>query len=400
MSAVFKAVNLKPAAPLQFPCRQCGAVLKYAPGTKHLRCEHCGTENSIELRAGEIEEYDLRQALQQLTQTRPTNAAAPTIHCDECGAGFQFEAKNHAGECPFCGTPIVAATAEIKPIQPKSLLPFGIDEAAARRRFRQWIAGLWFAPNAVKKYARSDTKLNGVYLPFWTFDSQTATTYSGERGDVYYVQERVQVVRNNRMVTETRQVPKIRWTPVSGRVQRFFDDVLVGASNSLPRKILDALQPWDLHALIPYDENYLSGFRSEYYQVELADGFDLARQVMDNQIYLDICRDIGGDHQRIHQVDTHHSGTTYKHCLLPVWSAAFRYRDKSYRFVINGRTGKVRGERPYSIWKIAFAVLAALLSAAGIYYYLEKSGALENMQNRPAAVHSSPYRQSPDYDSI
>lgn len=393
MSAVFKALNPKPAT-LQFPCKQCGAVLKYAPGTTHLLCEHCGAENTIELRGGWIEEYDLKQALQQLTQTH-TETASPSIHCNECGAGFQFEAKNHAGECPFCGAPIVAATTQIKPIQPKSLLPFGIDEDTAQRRFQTWIRGLWFAPNAVKKYARSDTKLSGVYLPFWTFDSHTATNYSGERGDVYYVQERVQVVRNNQVVTETQQVPKIRWTPVSGQVQRFFDDVLVGASNSLPRKILDALQPWDLHALIPYDENYLSGFRSEYYQVELADGFDMARQVMDNQIYLDICRDIGGDHQRIHQVITHHSDTTYKHCLLPVWSAAFRYRDKSYRFVINGRTGKVQGERPYSIWKIAFASLGALLLAAGVYYYLEQSGALENPQGQPMTIQPYPYRQAP-----
>ena len=385
MSAVFKALKTKPTT-LQFPCKQCGAVLKYAPGTEYLVCEYCGTENTIELRSNTIEELDLNQALAQLSHPQTVTTTTPTIHCNECGAGFQFEAQNHAGECPFCGSPIVATTAQIKPIQAKSLLPFGIDEASARQRFQKWIAGLWFAPNAVKKYARSDTKLSGIYLPFWTFDSHTATTYSGERGDVYYVQERVQVVRNNRVVTETRQVPKIRWTPVSGQVRRFFDDVLVGASNSLPRKILDALQPWDLHALIPYDENYLSGFRSEYYQVELAEGFDLARQIMDNQIYLDICRDIGGDHQRIHRVSTHHSGTTYKHCLLPVWSAAFRYRDKSYRFVINGRTGKVQGERPYSVWKIVFAILISLLLLTGAYYYLEQSGALQNVQSMPYPV--------------
>jgi uncharacterized Zn finger protein (UPF0148 family) len=364
---------------LQFPCQNCGAVLKYAPGTEHLTCEYCGTENQIELKQAQIEEYDLQRALESLPESQ-AKATALSIHCDECGAGFQFEAKNHAGECPFCGAPIVAASSEIKPIQPKSLLPFSVDETAALRCFQDWVNTLWFAPDAVKRYARSDSKLNGVYLPFWTFDSHTTSQYSGERGDVYCVQERVEVIRNNRVVTELRNVPKIRWTPVTGQVRRFFDDVIVGASNSLPRKILDALQPWDLQALVPYDEQYLSGFRSEYYQVDLADGFERARQIMDNQIYLDICRDIGGDHQRIYQVNTRHSGSTYKHCLLPVWFAAFRYRDKAYRFVVNGRTGKVQGERPYSLWKIAFTTLAALLLAAGIWYYLQQSGAFENLQ--------------------
>lgn len=364
---------------LQFPCRQCGAVLKFSAGTEHLVCDHCGSQNNIPQGTAQIEEYDLKTALERLQSPSPKSALS--IHCDECGAGFQFEAKNHAGECPFCGAPIVATTEQLKPIQPKSLLPFGIDEDTAQQSFRKWIERLWFAPNAVKKYARSDTKLSGVYLPFWTFDSHTSSRYSGERGDIYYVRQAVQVVRNNKTVTEMRQVPKVRWTPVNGQVKRFFDDVLVGASNSLPRKILDALQPWDLQALITYDAQYLSGFRSEYYQVELGDGFDLARQIMDNRIYQDICMDIGGDHQRIHKVDTRHSQSTYKHCLLPVWSAAFRYRDKTYRFVINGRTGKVQGERPYSAWKISLAIIISLLLAAGIYYFLDQSGVMQTLQN-------------------
>ncbi len=363
----------------RFPCTQCGAVLKYAPGTSTLVCDYCGFENHIEHCAGRIEEYDLQEALRQLSQPR-TEPAKPQIHCNECGAGFQFETSVHAGECPFCGTPIVTATAQTKPIQPKSLLPFRIDEASARQQFQHWIKGLWFAPNAVKKYARSDAKLTGVYLPYWTFDSDTVTDYIGERGDVYYVDQQVQVMRNNRMVTEIRRVPEIHWTPVGGRVSRFFDDVLIGASNSLPRKILDALQPWDLEQLIPYDEHYLSGFRSEYYQVELSEGFDYAKQVMDSVIYRDIALAIGGDHQRIHQAKTRHNTTTYKHCLLPVWSAAFRYQNKSYRFVINGRTGEVQGERPYSWWKISFAVIAAIALAGGIFYYMDKAGLLQNTQ--------------------
>ena len=130
--------------------------------------------------------------------------------------------------------------------------------------------------------------------------------------------------------------------------------------------------------MIPYDEHYLIGFRSEYYQVELNEGFDYAKQVMDSLIYRDIALDIGGDHQRIHQARTRHSDTTYKHCLLPVWSAAFRYQDKPYRFVINGRTGQVQGERPYSWWKISLAVIAAILLSVGIYFYSDKAGLLQN----------------------
>lgn len=363
----------------RFPCTQCGAILKYAPGTQHQVCEYCNFENYIELRAGVIREYPLEKALEQLSKPQPPTLK-PHIHCNDCGATFKFESSIHAGDCPFCGTPIVTTNVQNKSIPPKSLLPFSIDQKKAKKRFSQWIKGLWFAPNSIIKYARSDTKLNGVYLPFWTFDSQTYTHYQGERGDIYYVRQSVQVRRNKQLVTEIRRIPKIRWTPVSGQVNRFFDDVLIGASRSFPRKIVDTLQPWDLDQLIPYDEKYISGFSSELYQVELDEGFDYAKQVMDNQIYHAITYKIGGDHQRIHSTQTQHSNNTYKHCLLPVWSAAFRYRDKSYRFVINGRTGAVQGDRPYSAWKISFAVLAALIVLIGGGYYLDKAGAFDQQQ--------------------
>lgn len=379
MSPVFKAKKAIEPALERFPCHQCGGILKYAPGTQNQNCEYCGFENHIELRAGIIHEYDLEEALYKLSLPQ-TTVPVQQIHCDECGATFQFESSVHAGECPFCGTPIVSATTQSKPIQPKSLLPFNINQSSAQSQFKHWLNKLWFAPNALKKFARSDTKLTGVYLPFWTFDSDTVTQYQGERGDIYYVNRTVQVMRGKRLVTENRRVAKIRWTPVSGRVKRFFDDVLVGASRSLPRKIVDALQPWDLEQLIPYDENYLSGFRSEYYQIGLDEGFDAAKQVMDSEIYRDVAYDIGGNHQRIHARQTRHNDNSYKHCLLPVWSAAFRYQGKSYRFIINGRTGKVQGERPYSKWKIGFTALAALLLVGSVVYFMEKTGAFNQQQ--------------------
>ena len=59
---------------------------------------------------------------------------------------------------------------------------------------------------------------------------------------------------------------------------------------------------------------------------------------------------------------------TFKHVLLPVWLAAYRYRGKSFRFVVNGRTGSVEGERPYSAVKIAIAVALALIVAGLIAY--------------------------------
>jgi DNA-directed RNA polymerase subunit M/transcription elongation factor TFIIS len=363
----------------RFPCSKCGALLTFKPGTQILNCQYCGQENQIEERFEEIKEYDFHQALTELSKAKLA-AEVAQIQCGACGASFKFTNSVHAGECPFCGTVIVTSSAQTRPITPKSLLPFKINEQEAKERFRSWLQGLWFTPSKVKKYTDDDTKLVGVYIPYWTFDSNTETTYLGARGDVYYANQHIQTVRNGYSTNEVRQVPKVNWTPVRGRVARFFDDVLIGASKSLPRQILDELEPWDLSNLVPYNESYLSGFSSEYYQVNLDQGFDEAKRKMDNVVYQDIAFDIGGDQQRIDQFNTSHSNTTYKHCLLPVWSAAFRYQQKTYRFVINGRTGKVQGERPYSYWKIAFAIIFGIIAVGGLLIILEQSGVLQQMQ--------------------
>jgi DNA-directed RNA polymerase subunit RPC12/RpoP len=352
--------------PRRFPCARCGAVLQYAPGVDALRCAHCGYENRIVAAATPILEQDFRQTLRALAATTATREGI-VIHCDSCGASYGFDPAAHAGQCPFCGSPVVAKTEQHRELQVQALLPFQITHDQSRAAFRQWLGRLWFAPGGLKDYARNDASLTGMYVPYWTYDAETTTRYRGERGDDYQVRETYRAIENGREVERVRVVTKTRWTPAAGVVSRFFDDVLVLASRSLPRAVTERLEPWDLTHLTPYREEYLSGFRSEMYQVELDQGFERAREIMAPIIRRDIERDIGGHRQRIHAADTRYDKIRFKHILLPVWMSAFRFRDRTYRFLVNGRTGEVQGERPYSPWKIAFAILLGALLAGGSF---------------------------------
>ena len=147
---------------------------------------------------------------------------------------------------------------------------------------------------------------------------------------------------------------------MSGHVSNQFDDVLVMASRTLPRKHLDRLEPWDLPALVPYGDEYLSGFVAESYQLGLADGFEVAKGIMEGTIRRTVEQDIGGDHQRIGSMNTEYDDVTFKHLLLPVWISAYRFQEKPYRFLVNARTGEVQGERPYSWVKIALLVISLI----------------------------------------
>lgn len=355
-------------------CRSCGAVLRYKPGTTHLKCEHCGATQGIEQADADVinkatEEINLEIFLRNQSLQEPTTTVT-TVQCGSCGAQVSLKPHVISDACPFCATDLVVANHSINAlIKPKSLLPFKIEQREAFEKFRQWLGGLWFAPGDLKKYANSDSRLVGMYIPYWTYDSTTESSYSGERGNDHTINESYVDSENGKTVTKSRPVTEIRWSPVSGYVSRDFNDVLVVASKSLPENYFRTLEPWDLKDLIALDENYLSGYRSESYQIDVNQSWNAAKKIMHEIIRADVCRDIGGDHQRIHSLNTEFDKTTFKHILLPIWISSYRYRGKVYRFLVNGRTGEVQGERPMSSIKIAGMVVLVITIAAAFYLY-------------------------------
>lgn len=350
----------------RFPCAQCGADYRFDPAKGALVCDHCGHQEPVNdgpWAGSALKELDYRAALDQKLPEAEIEETR-VLQCPNCAAQVEFDPDTHAAECPFCATPVVTDTGTHRHIKPRGVLAFALDERAARKAMTDWLGRLWFAPNGLQEYARKGRRMQGIYVPYWTFDADTKSEYDGERGTVYY--ENVTVVRDGKEVQQ--RVAKVRWRRVSGRVARFFDDVLVLASKSLPKRYTDALEPWDLTALSPYRPEFLAGFRAEGYQVELPEGFEEARAIMARAIERDVRFDIGGDRQRVHDIRTRTSDVTFKHVLLPVWLAAYKYRGKTFRFVVNGQTGRVQGERPWSPWKIAIALIIGAIVAAGIGY--------------------------------
>lgn len=356
----------------RWPCAQCGADLRFAPGQTSLTCDHCGHVQDID----EAPPRSREKALGELNLARgladdlPAAATADvrSTSCPSCGAVIEFQGATHATECPFCASPVAVDTGAHRVIKPQALVAFALTERQAREQLTKWLGSLWFAPNRLLEYTRKGRAMTGIYVPCWTFDAATRSRYRGQRGEHYYETRTVSVVVNGKRETRQEQVQKTRWYPASGQVARDFDDVVVIASTSLPQRLANGLEPWNLGALVAYTPDYLAGFQAEGYTVSLADGHGSARARMAQVIEGDVRRDIGGDVQRIDTIDSTFRDETFKHILLPVWMAAYKYGGKSYRFLVNGQTGEVQGERPYSAWKIAFAVLLALIVALGVVY--------------------------------
>ncbi|HTS84943.1 MAG TPA: hypothetical protein VMG61_07545 [Usitatibacter sp.] len=355
-------------------CKSCGAKLSFAPGTRSLKCGHCGAENEIpEAPAAPVAEQDYEAELKAL-EGKAETYEEEHVKCQGCGAEQTLPADAFAGRCAFCGAPIVEKGYAKRLVKPEAILPFQVDRARAQDNFRTWVRRRWLAPGDLKRYAQSDSGLAGMYVPYWTFDCRTSSDYRGERGDDYYTTE-TYTTRNaqGEEVVQTRQVRQTRWTPAAGHVDAFHDDVLVMASSVLPGDVLGALGRWDLKALVPYQPEFVSGFQAVAYRVGLRDAFVAAKQEIDGRVEVLVRRDIGGDHQRIHDVATRYSDITFKHILLPIWSSTYRYRDKAYRFTVNAQTGEVSGESPYSWWKIALIAIVIVAAAILIAMYGAKN---------------------------
>ena len=340
--------------------------MRFDPEARAMRCDHCGNMELLPppdpgARALALREIDIREGLaEDLRDLEPGQVEETQVsQCPNCGARTELDEAVRAARCPFCDTPLVRETATDRHIKPAALLPFAWTEARAKDAMRDWLGSLWFAPNGLTRYARAGRAMSGVYVPYWTFDARSDTSYAGMRGDNYTVRERAIV--DGKPTTVTRI--EIRWRHASGRVRLSFDDVLVPAAASLPREMVEGLEPWDLRELEPYRPAMIAGFGAEAYTVGLKEGLAAAKERMQQVIAGAVRRDIGGDHQRITDMRTQLGDTTFKHVLLPLWVAAYRYGGRSYRFVVNARTGKVQGERPYSKVKIALAVIAGLILA-------------------------------------
>ncbi len=345
-------------------CPACGAQAEWSASKHALICPFCGTEAPAELDdAGEVQEIDLVATLRDMPEDlRGWSTEKRTVRCRSCKATSVFDPDRVAQRCEFCGSPELVDYDEIKaPIRPQSLLPFKVPDTEVRESIRGWFAGKWLAPGKFKSRALVDT-VHGVYLPYWTFDSEVDCPWSAEAGHYYY---ETKEYTDNDGKRQTRQVRHTRWEHASGRVRHFFDDEPIPGSQGVNMELLRGVEPFPTRTdLVPYDTAYVSGYVVEHYKVVLIDAAKRARESMEHQLRALCAREVPGDTHRGLQIDPRYSGETFKHVLVPVWLLTYDYHGRPFQVVVNGYSGKIAGRYPKSGWKIFFLILLIVFLVA------------------------------------
>lgn len=353
------------SASRKHPCPECGGDAEWNASKQALCCPYCGTilpwSDGRDPTGATISEHDLDATLATIPeQSRGFIDEKQSVKCESCHAISIFDPDRVAQLCEFCGSPSIIQVNDMRrPITPESVLPAVIPGPRVRESLREWYASRWWAPDKLKRSALTDT-LHGIYLPYWTFDAHVEAQWTAESGYYYHVTEQF---RGPDGKNQTRQVRKIRWENSAGSLSHFFDDDLVPGTAGVHTALLRKIEPFPtLTDLKPYEPAYVRGWTVERYQVDLRLASSTSKQQTDMAIRQLCSREVPGDTQRNLQISSRYDGRTFKHILVPVWLVSYNYGKRNFQVIVNGYTGKIAGEHPWSWIKITLAILAVILA--------------------------------------
>lgn len=353
-----------------FKCPSCGGVMVFNPASQNLKCEYCEYSMNMEDSNQQISGNEFDDET-ELSKGDVWNSQSHAVKCKNCGATTISQAFIVSDKCTFCGTANVLEEVILTGLSPEYVVPFKISEKTAISEFRKWVKRRWFAPNKLKKTIDGTrVDLTGLYVPCWSFDTDTSSFYTAMAGEHYYVTVTDTVVKDGKTEHVTRQEQRTRWYPVSGQYYEDFRDYIVDSSVNIDDNMMDKILPYNMSELVPFKPEYLSGFKAERYSVSLKEGWKLAKQRLAYSIERGIIRQINADEVSNVRFKTSYGNKHFKHILLPTWYSSFKYNNKSYAFMINGQTGRVAGRSPISPWKVtALVVGIAVVAVIGYFVY-------------------------------
>lgn len=330
-------------------CPRCRGSMDFDPKEGKLRCSSCDYLEAVLSRNEEetsAEEQDFEYA--ERMGNHDWGVEKKTVRCETCGIEMLYDAADIPGECPYCGSCRVTEVPAENILAPGGVCVFELDAKQAAERFENWIQKRRFCRKELKKSVQPKN-FKGVYVPCWTFDTHTVTTYDADYG-IYY--------------QGTKGAPVTNWDGCYGTYLEFVDDQVVDGSACCEQDLLNVSRSFHTEDNKSYRPEYLAGFAVERYSVELKDAWERAKELISARLQRHVKNKILAEHHADEVKDlkmtTTYTRIQYKHLLLPIWVICFDVKGKSYRFTVNGQNGSVSGKVPNSPGKVVSIVLGGL----------------------------------------
>jgi hypothetical protein len=288
------------------------------------------------------------------------------FRCQNCGSEVAADLTTRSYTCPFCDSTYVTeySPEETGRQRPEFVIGFAVTLEQAQQKFQQWLrSNRWFRPGDLTS-AQIEEKLRGIYMPFWSFSMLAQSKWSATIGEYWYRTETYTTMQNGKMVTKTRRVRETEWWNLDGRHHEYYNGYLLSGSRGLSQADADRIKPFHLPALKRYKPFFLAGWLSEEYSIDRDMALERCKQYFYQREKENVAAFLPGDTHRGLNVQVWFSQANSDLILLPLYLLSYRYRDKLYRFMINGQTGQIAGDKPISKKRIAVAVVAGLALVA------------------------------------
>ena len=307
-------------------CPNCGGMLVFDVDSQKLSCTHCSSLINIEDNNKKLEKKIFNQdSTIALSETEYTEYL-----CNTCGREHVTNTDKELLRCPSCGDANLTKTNKIDFV-PDGIETFKINKQTAINKLKSWLSRQKFAPNNLKKQAKSDS-LTGVYIPTYIYDFNTTSHYSGVGVKSYRR-------RNGSVSTKLR-----------------------------------GLGHFSTSNILVYRPEYLYGWFGEAVKISLQDSEKNVRRDVANDISRNIQNSLSYDRIENFSCNTRFSDMKYSYVYLPVYKGTYKYNSKTYSYYVNGENGRVTGSAPKSKWKMFFSFLGIAAIIGGIIYLIARFG--------------------------
>lgn len=338
-----------------YKCKTCSAPAVFDIKLQKWRCDYC--ESTFEK-----EELESSLASDETIETEEgadnDSAQLNEYRCTACGAEILTEGNTAATFCIYCQNPSVIKSRFEGKFKPRYLIPFKITMADAKKMYLQWIKKRIFAPSEFRIKGKVE-KIRGLYAPYWLFNCHAAGYIEGEgRNSSSHTS-------GNYRITETKHY-YIKRSGVSD-----YDKVPVDGSENLPDEIMQGIEPFNYNEICDFSMQYMSGYLAEKYDVDS----EKAKGALYPRVQGFLRKTLEGSGARygsttISTTNVNLSDIKVAYAMFPIYILTNIYKGKKHRLMINGQTGKIYGEAPFSVMRclvftVVLFVSLGLIIAAG-----------------------------------
>ena len=334
-----------------YNCPNCGAELYFNADKQKLCCEFCESEftnEEIVSRGGD--DAAIRRERENADFCEHMNE----YECTNCGAEISAEENSAAGICIYCESPVILKGKLSGQMKPDRIIPFKYGKEEAENRFLEFTKKRWFLPKGFAEKSRAE-KISGIYYPFWVTDADTDGVLSADGTKVRTWRA------GNKRYTETSKY----------RIERagyiHFEDIVTSAISEEDKNMLEGILPYPSESLRPFDMSFLSGFTAKKRNIERETLSGEVRARMNSYATTLLRNTVSGYSSvsvRNNSLSIRQSHWEYS--LMPIWILNYKTKKKMYTYAMNGYTGKVYGELPICVKKLAIAALGLFTVLAGI----------------------------------